>query len=118
MTPSRRELILRKQFSNPDEHQATLLQSDELHPTKSDLCVTTGIVGEDDLIGRQGDSEAVREEDEGAWRPVPDNRKRRRPVRFPQKEGRRREIDEQRNVFHVPTARRHLVLRYGGIDEP
>jgi hypothetical protein len=37
---------------------------------------------------------------------------------FPQKEGRRREIDEQRNVFHVPPARRHLVLRYGGIDEP
>ena len=71
MTPSRRELILRKQFSNPDEHQATLLQSDELHPTKPDLCVTTGIVGEDDLIGRQRHFDAVREEDKSARGPLP-----------------------------------------------
>ena len=76
MTPSRRELILRKQFSNPDEHQATLLQSDELHPAKPDLCVTTGIVGEDDLIGRQRYLDAVREQDKSAWGPVADNRQR------------------------------------------
>ena len=95
MTPSRRELILRKQFSNPDEHQATLLQSDELHPTKPDLCVTTGIVGEDDLIGRQRHLDAVREEDKSARGAVADNRKRRRPVFFAQQGGRRREVDEE-----------------------
>ena len=36
MTPSRRELILWKQFANPDEHQLSVLPSDELHPTEFD----------------------------------------------------------------------------------
>ena len=97
MTTSRRELILSEQLSNPHEHQASLFQSDEPHPAKPHSGVTAGIVGENDLIGRQRHPEAGREEDEGAGWAVSDNRKRRSPVLFPQKSRRRREVDEQRN---------------------
>jgi len=114
---SRRELILWEQFADPYEYQASRFRSDEAHAAKPNSGVTASIVGEDDLIGRQRHSEAVREEDEGAWRAVTDNWKRRRPVLFPQKECRCGEIDEQRNVFHVSVARNTLVPRDGGIDE-
>ena len=89
MTTSRRELTLWEQFTNPYEDQASLFRSDEPHPAKANSGVTVGIVGEDDLIGRQRHSEAVRKEDEGARWAVSDNRKRRSPVLLPA-EGRRR----------------------------
>ena len=110
MTASRRELLLWEQFANPYEHQASLFRSDEPHPAKPHSGVTAGIVGEDDLIGRQRHFEAAREEDEGAWRAVADNRKRRNPVLFAQEGRRRREVDEQRNVLPltVRPARRQL----------
>jgi hypothetical protein len=117
VTPSRRELILREQLSNPYEQQASLFQSDKPHPAKPNSGVTAGIVGEDDLIGRQRHPEAVREEYEGAWRPVTDNRKRRHSVWFPQERRRRREVDEQRNVFQLQACLQTLIPRYGGIDE-
>jgi len=109
--------MLREQFANPYEHQASIFQSDEPHPAKPNPGVTPGIVGEDDLIGRQRDPEAVREEYEGAWRPVSDNRKRRNPVLFQQEGRRRREVDEQRNVLQLPPCPQTLVPRYGSIDE-
>ena len=117
MTPSRRELILWKQFANPDGHQLSVLPPDELHPTEFDAGMTAGVVGEDDLIGRQRHSEAVREENEGAWRPVSDNWKRRNSVSFPQEGRRCREVDEQRNVFHLPPCLQTLIPRHSGIDE-
>jgi hypothetical protein len=117
VTTSRRELILREQFANPYEHQASLFQSDEPHPAKLNSGVTAGIVGEDDLIGRQRHSEAVREENEGAWRPVSDNRKRRNSVSFSQEGRRCREVDEQRNVFHLRLCLQTLIPRHSGIDE-
>ena len=83
MTPSRRELILWEQVANPDKHQVPLFQSDEPHPAKPHSGVTVGIVGEDDLIGWQRHSEAVREENECAWRPVSDNRERGQSIVFP-----------------------------------
>ena len=109
MTTSRRELILWDQFTNPYEHQASLFRSHEPHPTKANSGVTAGIVGEDNLIGRQRHSEVIREEDEGAWRAVSNNRKCRYPVWLPEEGRRRREVDEQRNVFHLALrpARRH-----------
>jgi hypothetical protein len=75
VTPGRRELILREQFENPDERQAFLFQSHKPHPTESHSGVTAAVVGEDDLIGRQGHPEAVREEDECTGRTVSDYRK-------------------------------------------
>jgi hypothetical protein len=56
--------------------------------------MTAGIVGEDDLIGRQRHAEAVRKEDERTWGAISDDRKRRRPVLFPQQGRRRRKVDE------------------------
>ena len=102
MTPSRRELIRWEQFTDPYEHEASLFRSDEPHPAKPNSGVTAGIVGEHDLIGRQRHGEAVREENERAWRSVSDDRKRRHSVVL-SKEGRwRREVDEQWNVSQVP----------------
>jgi hypothetical protein len=95
VTTIRRELILRKQLANSDEHQSSPFESDEPHPAKPHSDMTAGIVGEDDLIGRQRHSETVREEDKGAWRTVSENRQRRRPVLFPQKGRRRCKVDEQ-----------------------
>ena len=80
MTASRRELILRVQFANPYKHEPSTFGSDEPHPAKSNSDVSVGIVSEDDLIGRQRHSETVREEDEGTWWAVSDNRKRRNAV--------------------------------------
>ena len=76
MTTSRRELILGEQFTDPNEREVSLFRSDEPHPAKPNAGVTAGIVGEDDLIGRQRHSEAVREKDEGARWAVSDNRER------------------------------------------
>jgi len=87
VTASRRELILSVQFANPYEHEASIFGTDEPHPSKSNSGVAVGIVGEDDLIGRQRHSETVREEDEGAWWAVSDDRKRRNAVLL-QEEGR------------------------------
>ena len=87
MTASRRELILRVQFANPYEHEAPIFGSDEPHPAKSNSHVAVGIVGEDDLIGRQRQPETVREEDEGTWWAVSDDRKRRNAALL-QKKGR------------------------------
>ena len=80
VTASRRELILREQFANPHKHQASICRSDEPHPAKSNSGVAVGIVGEDDLIGRQRHFDTVREENEGAWWAVSDDRKRRNAV--------------------------------------
>ena len=63
--------------------------------------MTAGIVGEDNLIGRQRHSEAIWEKDEGAWRAVSNNRKCRCPVWLPEEGRRRYEVDEQRTVFHL-----------------
>ena len=103
--------MLREEFANPYEHQASLFQSDEPHPAKPNPGVTPGIVGENDLIGRQRDSEAVREEHEGAWRPVSDNRKRRNPVLFQQERRRGREVDEQRNVLQLPPCPQTVIAQ-------
>ena len=94
MTASRRELILREQVANPYKYQASIFRPDEPHPAKSNSGVAVGIVGEDDLIGRKRHSETVREEDEGAWWAVSDDRKRRIAILL-QKEGPRLgELDE------------------------
>jgi len=94
VTTSRRELILWEQFTNPYEHQVSVFRSDEPHPAKPNSGATAGVVGEDDLIGRQRHSEAVREKDEGARWAVSDNRKRRSPVLLPEERRRRGEVDE------------------------
>lgn len=101
VTASGRELILGKQFTNPDKRQPSLFQSDELHPAKPDPGMAAAIVREDDLIGRERHSEAVREEDECARRTVADNRKRGGAVPFREQGSRRGEVDEQRDVGHV-----------------
>jgi hypothetical protein len=59
---SRRELILWVDFANPREDQASLFGPDELHAAEPNPGVAPGIVGEDNLIGRQRYSEAVRKE--------------------------------------------------------
>ena len=80
VTTIRRELFLWEQFANPDEHQVSLLRSDELHPAKAYSSVTDRIIGEDDLIRRQRYPEAVRENHERARWTVSDNGQRRDPV--------------------------------------
>ena len=80
MTASRRELMFRKQFTNPDEDQESFLPSDERHPAELDSGVTAGVVGEDDLIGRQRHLVAAGEKDEGPWWTISEYRKRR--IRF------------------------------------
>ena len=73
MTASGRELSLREQFANPDEHQPLLFQSNEPHPAKTYSRVAAGVIGEDDLIGRKGYLKPGRKDDEGAWRTVADD---------------------------------------------
>ena len=73
MTAGRRQLILRKQLANADEHQPRLVQPNEPHPAKADPCVAAGVIGKDDLIGRQGYPKAARKDDERPWRAVADD---------------------------------------------
>jgi hypothetical protein len=73
VTPSGRELILREQLANPYEHQASLFRSGELHPAKPHSSVAAGIVGQNDLFGGQGYSQAAWKNDKRACRPVSDD---------------------------------------------
>ncbi len=75
MTARRRELVLRKQFTNAYERQLAVFQSDELHPAKTNARVTISIVREDNLIGRQRHSDASGKNHERARRSVSDDRK-------------------------------------------
>jgi hypothetical protein len=111
VTASRRELIFRKQLPNPHEQQAAFFRADEPHPAKADSGVAARIVGEDDLVGRQRHSKAVWKQHEDAWRAVPDNRKRGRPVLLPEERGRSHERDEQRCVFHMRFGRARAIVR-------
>ena len=77
MAAGGRKLIFWKHLSNPDEHQVLRVGSHELHPAEADAGVTASVIREDDLIRRQRDLEACREEYERAWRTVTDDPKRR-----------------------------------------
>ena len=77
MTTIGRELSLWKQLANPDEHQLSLFQSNELHPAEANTSVTASIIEEDDLVRRQGHPDAFFwEQHERARRAISDNRKR------------------------------------------
>jgi len=115
VTAGRRELIFRKQLPNPHEQQAALFRADEPHSAKADSGVAAGIVGEDDLVGRQRHSKAVWKQHEGAWRAVPDNRKRGSPVLLPDERGRSHERNEQRNVFQMSFGRARAIIRARGV---
>jgi hypothetical protein len=103
VTPSGRELIFWEQFANPYERQTPLFRPCELHPAKPHSSVAAGIVGENDLIGRQRHSQAVWKNDERARVPIPDDWELRNNVPFPTEGGMGRELDQQRDVFHVIT---------------
>ena len=94
MTAGRGELIVRVQFANPDKHQSSFFESDELHPAKADSRVTAAVVCVDDLIGGQRYGESLVKKNERAGRPVLNDRKRRHPVALPAERGRADEVDQ------------------------
>jgi len=118
VTSIRGQLIRGKHLTNPDEHQVSLVRSDELHPAEPHSSVAVGVVGVDDLVRRQRHSEAGREEDECAWRAVADDRQRRDPVLFPEDRRRRGEVDEEGEGVHSggPAGDRS-VARHVRIDQ-
>ena len=99
-----RELVFRKQFPNAEENQPLFFQPNELHPAKADACVAAGVIGGNYLIGRERNSEAVREDHECARWAVSHDGKRRRPVVLPQEKRWGDEVDEERDVPHVTDA--------------
>jgi hypothetical protein len=84
VTAGWRELFLREEFPNPDEHEMDPLQPYELHTAKADARVAVGVVGEDDLVSRQRHSELViGEEYERPRGTISDNPKPRDPILLP-----------------------------------
>lgn len=98
MTARRRQLLLRQHLADSEKHELLVLQPHELHPTEADSRAAAVVIGEDDLIGRQRHSEAIRKDHERARRAVPDDAKRRWPVALPQENRGRGKLDEERDV--------------------
>ena len=94
MTSRRRELIVREQVADPDEHQLPVVHADEVHAAKPDPCPIAGIVGEHDLVRWQRYPEAGREVHERARRTVADDWQHRFPVALPQDGRWPGEVDE------------------------
>ena len=80
MTAGRRQLMFGQQLTHADKGQAAVFQPDKLHPAEFHTGVPGGIVGQHNLIGRQGHLQPMREEHKRTGRPVANNRQRRRPV--------------------------------------
>ena len=99
-TPLGRQQRLGLEVAHPEEDQLAAVDSLEAHPAEPDVGRPTGVLGEDDLIGRQGHGGSVPEDDGRSRRPIAQDGELRDDLGLTDDAGAGHELDEQRKRVH------------------
>jgi hypothetical protein len=100
-TPLGRQQRLGLEIANPEEDQLAVLDSGEAHSAEADMGGSPAVLGENDLIGRQGDLGPVSEDHRRSRRTVLQDRQLRHHLRLAGDTGTGHELDEQRIHVHI-----------------
>ena len=95
-TPLGRQQRLGLEIANPEEDQLAAFHSVEAHSAEADMGGAAAVLGEDDLIGRQGHLGSVSEDHRRSRGTVLQDRQLRHDLRLAGDAGTGHELDEQR----------------------
>jgi hypothetical protein len=87
-------------LANAMKDQPSCVHSGEVHAAEAHTHARSAVIGIHNLIGRQGDSESILEEDERTWRAILYNRQALGEVLFSIQACSGNERDQQRDLAH------------------